>query len=154
MKKEELHFEILISGTFHQKVPEYSIYLDNTLIERSSIEANSGEVETLEFTSPVSEGDHTLKIRLENKEPTDTIKDDSNTSCEIYKDMLLNIEDIKIDDVSVGNLLWNAKYILDEPQEYQGKIVTQLEKCVNLGWNGSYEFKFTSPFYIWLLENL
>jgi len=68
--------------------------------------------------------------------------------------MLLNIDDITIDDISLGNLLWSAEYILDEPQEYNGKIIDHLDHCVNLGWNGAYTLKFTSPFYVWLLEKL
>ena len=68
--------------------------------------------------------------------------------------MLLNIDGITIDDISLGQLLWNAEYILDKPQQYNSKEITELANCVNLGWNGTYVFKFTSPFYIWLLEKL
>jgi len=68
--------------------------------------------------------------------------------------MLLNIDDITIDDISLGNLLWSAEYVLDHPQEYRGQTVAKLDNCVNLGWNGTYILKFTSPFYIWLLEQL
>ena len=68
--------------------------------------------------------------------------------------MLLNIDDITIDDISLGNLLWSAEYLLDTPQTYNGQTITKLDSCVNLGWNGSYSLKFTSPFYLWLLENM
>jgi hypothetical protein len=68
--------------------------------------------------------------------------------------MLLNIDDIVIDDISLGHLLWSADYLLDHPQEYQGQTITKLDNCVNLGWNGTYVINFTSPFYVWLLEKL
>ena len=68
--------------------------------------------------------------------------------------MLLNIDDITIDDISLCNLLWTAEYILDNNQTYNSQEIDHLDGCVNLGWNGTYVLKFTSPFYIWLLEKL
>ena len=73
---------------------------------------------------------------------------------EVIKDMLLNIDDITIDDISLGNLLWTAEYKLDKPQQYNNQTIDHLDSCVNLGWNGTYILNFTSPFYIWLLEKL
>ena len=68
---------------------------------------------------------------------------------------LLNIEGIEIDDIELGHLRYTRSfYKLDKKQLYQGGIVSQLESCVNLGFNGTYTLKFQSPFYIWLLENL
>ena len=76
------------------------------------------------------------------------------TDSGVMKDMLLNIDDITIDDLSLGNLLWSAEYKLDERQMYNGKEIDHMDRCVNLGWNGSYTLNFSSPFYIWLLEKL
>ena len=68
--------------------------------------------------------------------------------------MLLNIKDIEIDSISLGQLVWSGEYLIDEPQEYNGTTITKLDHCVNLGWNGTYVLNFSSPFYIWLLESL
>jgi hypothetical protein len=110
----------------------------------------SSAEQIVSFERKVDEGSHELKIRLENKTTSDTVIENG----EVVKDMLLNIDDITIDDISLGNLLWSAEYVLDKPHEYQGKIINHLDGCVNLGWNGTYILKFTSPFYIWLLEKL
>ena len=72
----------------------------------------------------------------------------------IVKDLLLNINDIKIEDISLGNLLWTADYKLDQKQTFNGQEIDHLDNCVNLGWNGTYMLTFTSPFYLWLLENI
>ena len=72
----------------------------------------------------------------------------------IINDMLLNIKDIEIDSISLGQLVWSGEYLIDEPQEYNGTTITKLDHCVNLGWNGTYVLNFSSPFYIWLLESL
>ncbi len=146
--KESLNFEIKLSGTHWNKHPEFSVWLDDQLILKDKIVFDT---HTVRFERDVTENEHSLKIRLENKDQkTDTVIEND----QIVKDMLLNIDDITIDDISLGNLLWTAEYHLDQPQEYQGKTITQLDSCVNLGWNGSYILKFSSPFYLWLLEKL
>lgn len=147
MDKESLKFDITLSETHWDKYPVFSIWLDDEQIVQDDLSPSNYNIK---FEREVNEGSHSLKIRLENKTSKDTLVENG----EIVKDMLLNIDDITIDDISLGTLLWSAEYHLDSPQEYQGKTITQLNSCVNLGWNGSYVLKFTSPFYVWLLEKL
>jgi hypothetical protein len=145
---EELKFEVKLSGTYWGKRPQFSVWLDDHVVMQSEIASEA--IQTVAFTKTVDSGAHTLKVRLENKTDQDT----KVVNSEVVNDMLLNIEDIVIDDISLGNLLWDATYILDEPHEYNGKTIDHLDHCVNLGWNGTYVLKFSSPFYIWLLEKL
>jgi len=148
MNSETLKFDITLSGTYWGKKPQFSIWLDDHVIQQSEFQ---DQTQTIKFERELDEGEHSLKIRLENKDQrTDTIIEND----EIIKDMLLNIDDISIDEISLGNLLWSAEYHLDQPQKYQDKTITHLDNCVNLGWNGTYILKFSSPFYIWLLEKL
>jgi hypothetical protein len=148
MNEEKLSFVVALSGTFWDQRPQFSIWLDDHVVTQSEIVSAAEQSITFEHT--VDEGPHTLKIRLENKTSADTVIENGK----VVKDMLLNIDDITIDDISLGNLLWSAEYILDHPQEYKGQTITKLDNCVNLGWNGTYVLKFTSPFYVWLLEKL
>ena len=148
MNEEKLSFVVTLSGTFWDRRPQFSIWLDDHAVIQSEIISTAQQPVT--FERIIDEGPHTLKIRLENKIATDTLIENG----EVVKDMLLNIDDITIDDISLGNLLWSAEYILDEKQMYQGKEIDHLDGCVNLGWNGTYVLKFSSPFYIWLLEKL
>lgn len=144
---EELKFEVKLSGTHWNKYPEFSVWLDDQKILSDKI---NFDTHTVKFDRDLTEGQHEIKIRLENKTIHDTVIENG----EIIKDMLLNIDDIIIEDMSLGNLLWDATYHLDQPQTFNGQTVTQLDHCVNLGWNGTYTLKFSSPFYIWLLEKL
>lgn len=146
MQEENLDFQVTLTGTFWDKKPQFSIWLDDHMITQTEIVSEAEQI--IGFEEKISEGAHELKIRLENKTMSDTILENG----EITKDMLLNIVDIKVDDISLGNLLWSAEYKLDEPQNCNGKIIDHLDSCVNLGWNGTYNLKFNSPFYIWLLE--
>ena len=148
MEQESINFVVTVSGTYWDKKPQFSIWLDDHVVIQTSI--SSELQQTHGFTHAIDEGEHTLSIRLENKFPDDVHK----VNDEVVGDMLLNIDSITIDGISLGRLLWNAEYKLDKPQQYNGKEITQLSNCVNLGWNGTYVLKYTSPFYIWLLEKL
>jgi len=149
MNKEALSFKISLTGTYWDKKPEYSIFINDTLIKQDTIKDKS--VHEMLFSHKVEEGqEHELKIRLNNKESDDTVVENG----EIVNDMLLNVDGIEIDDIDIGNLRWSADYLLDTPREYNGKTVDHIDNCVNLGFNGSYILKFTSPFYVWLLEKL
>lgn len=148
MEQESLEFVVTVSGTYWDKKPQFSIWLDDHVIIQTSISSESQQ--SHKFIRTIDEGEHTLSIRLENKFPSDT----QIINSEVTNDMILNIDDITIDDISLGQLLWDAEYKLDKPQQYNGKEIIQLDNCVNLGWNGTYVLKFTSPFYIWLLEKL
>jgi len=148
MQEENLKFEISLSGTYWDKHPQFSVWLDDHVVTQTEISSEAEQI--VSFERRVNEGNHQLKIRLENKTDSDTVIANSD----LIKDMLLNIDDITIDDISLGNLLWSAEYILDKKQQYKGQEIDHLDSCVNLGWNGTYILKFSSPFYIWLLEKL
>jgi hypothetical protein len=148
MNEENLNFSISLTGTYWDRKPQFSVWLDDHVVTQSEIASEAEQI--VNFERKISEGPHTLKIRLENKTTSDTVIENG----EVVKDILLNIDDITIDDISLGNLLWSAEYVLDHPQLYKGETIDHLDGCVNLGWNGTYVLKFTSPFYIWLLEKL
>ena len=148
MQEENLQFKISLTGTYWDKKPQFSVWLDDHVVIQSEIASKSEQI--INFERRITEGPHQLKIRLEDKTDTDTVIEND----EVVKDMLLNINDITFDDISLGNLLWSAEYILDKPQIYKGQTIDHLDGCVNLGWNGTYTLKFSSPFYIWLLEKL
>lgn len=143
--KETLNFKITLSGTYWDKVPAYSVLLDSVLFAQGSA---TKEPTSVEFTTDVDEDkEHILEIRLENKNDSDTVENESKTA--IVKDLLLNIDKIEIDEIDIAELKWSAsEFIADNADR------SPLKNCVNLGWNGSYKLKFSSPFYLWLLENM
>ena len=145
---ESVHFDIVLSGTYWSRKPEYSVSINNT----EYLSGQAGEITNLEFTAELAaDSEHVLKIRLLNKTSLDTITDNNV----IVQDMLLNIHNIRINQVDLGLLLWShSRYWLDSPRMHDGQITAYLDRCVNLGWNGTYEFKFATPFYHWLLDNL
>lgn len=146
--EETLAFKIGISGTYWGKRPQYSILIDNHEIATGFIKNDSDQVEYLTFTASIAENqEHCLQIKLLNKDIYDTVENADKTA--ILKDMLLNIHSVEIDEISLEHLMWSAsKFIADDSHR------PTLEQCVNLGWNGAYTLTFSSPFYLWLLENM
>ena len=147
MSTETLHFKIGLAGTYWDKRPIYSILVNDNIINTGQVETASAELFYVEFDFALSEGPATLKIRLENKDWRDTVQNEDKT--EILQDMLLHIRTIEIDEIGLGNLLYDkSQYIGDDPER------PVLDKCLDFGWNGTWVFPFNSPFYIWLLENI
>jgi len=145
---EKLHFKIGIAGTYWKKVPVYSILInDSVIVDHKAITGASEETYYEEFDYTVEEGPVVLKIRLENKDNSDTVQSEDKT--EILKDMVLNIKSVEIDEIDVGTLLHsNSIFTGDDPER------PVLNNCIDLGWNGAWTFPFNSPFYIWLLETI
>jgi hypothetical protein len=154
MNKEKLKIKVGLSGTYWgDNTPEYAVLFDGVTLVTASIAGASGEIVTVELDVEASEGVHSIAVQLLNKDPvTDVVK---NPDDSIAKDMLLNIESIEIDDIDLGHLRYTmSKYQLDKKQLYNNQITDQIDNCINLGFNGRYILEFSSPFYIWLLENM
>lgn len=146
MATETIKIALGLSGTYWRRQPEFVVRLNGEEKYTSLVEAASGEVFTVDFDVEIEEDEeHTLSISLVNKMDSDTVENEDKTA--IVKDMLLNIESLAIDEIDVGTLIWsNSVYYMDDGE--------RMAECVNLGKNGTWEFKFTSPYYIWLLENM
>jgi hypothetical protein len=170
---EELHFKIVLSGTYwNNKPPEFDILFNNEVVLSDAITKPSGykgvlapedplvlseqflesTKQTVEFKRTVAPGNYYLGIRLKNKAPGDTrgfIGD------RFIRDLQLHIENISINDVDLHNLIHSeSEYIFDTEQMLNGAPVTRLTNCTSLGFNGVYQLEISSPFYIWLLERL
>ena len=144
---ERLHFKIGLAGTYWEKRPIYSILVNDKLLETREVETPSEEVFYTEFDADVEEGPAVLKIRLENKDWTDTVQNEDKTA--IVKDMLLNIKSVEIDEMDLATMIYTKTEFIGDDAERP-----VLDKCIDLGWNGTWRLPFESPFYIWLLENI
>jgi hypothetical protein len=144
MEQEILHFKIALSATLWDKLPEWSICIDDKQVCQGSV---SSDKKFIEFDHSLIEGSHTLSINLLNKTLNDTVENDDKTA--IVKDMLLNIESVEIDEIDLGYLIYSKSKFVGT-----SRARPTLTKCVNLGWNGSWILPFDTPFYLWLLENM
>lgn len=152
MEKETLNFKINLSGTGSPYPCKFRILVNNDIVTE---DVTTPQTTLYEFNKEINEGIHYLKIELVNKNNIHIKKDDCGNMIENF---LLNIESIEIDDINLDYLIWtNSKYYPNYPDEYidvEQKKITTIINCVNLGWNGTWELEFTSPYYMWLLENI
>ena len=150
---EKIHVKLGISGTYWDKRPKYRVLFNDTIIEESEIAAESDEVVYIEFDSEYNSDSGTLKIQLLNKTDEDTIENEDLTV--ILKDMLLNIVSIEVDEIDLGQILYeHSEYVPDFPVVFAGETTQLVKKCINLGWNGTWSLTWDNPFYIWLLEKI
>jgi hypothetical protein len=148
--KETLHFKLELAGTYWEKKPQYSVLINDELVKIDTVSTPSGESFFVEFDHEVTEGNVSLKIRLENKEDSDVLKDNYDTAdFNIIGDLLLHIRSIEIDEIELGNMIYSKSLFTGDDTARP-----TLDNCIDLGWNGTWTINFTSPFYIWLLENI
>ena len=98
---------------------------------------------------PDADGEHTLELILKNKKETDTKID---TDGNIVSDAVLTVSDLAFDEIKLGYMVNElATYI----HNFNGtKELTQDTFHGVMGCNGTVSLKFTTPIYLWLLENM
>jgi len=159
MTSETLHFKIGLSSSSDTKKPEFNISINNKVFVDSKLKNNKDEIEYFEFDAEVEEGECFVCVELKNKKLHDTTLDSDGN---IVDDLILNIDSIEVDEIDLDVLKWtHSIYEPKYPKHYIIKAQSQgttlektLKNCINLGWNGTWKLPFTSPFYVWLLENI
>ena len=109
--------------------------------------------ESIEITGDLPadniEAEHTLRLILKNKQPEHTQVDESGN---IVADSLLEITELTFDEVALGQIVNDLTVYNHDFNGSQAPIQEQF--FGTMGCNGSVELKFTTPIYLWLLENM
>ncbi len=141
---EPIDILIKLSGSFWKDPPKAKIYLNDNLIFDGKIVQSTD----VRWSANLVEGKHKLTIELLDKDKYQTVMENNK----IVKDQLLNIDAISFNDIDIGYLKHNlSKYYPNKEYENTPLLV---KNCVNLGYNGRWELEFSTPVYIWLLENI
>jgi hypothetical protein len=159
MATEKLKFKIELYATMWDKAPHAEISVGGTTYFNGNIDTSEQKPTLIEFEADLEENqDHALSIKRSGKYKNQTIVNDKG---DILKDQLLHVKFIEVDGIDIGNLLLEGEYAPDYPEPWatqqasSGKELPKSYKNVTaLGFNGTWTFKFSSPFYMWLLENL
>jgi hypothetical protein len=124
----------------------FETWLDDQLI------VDINHVQTItEILIPVvdSEAEHVLKLVLKNKLSEHTVV---NSSGDIESDSVLEICNLSFDEIALGQLV-NEKTLYTH--DFNGTATKSQHQFFGvMGCNGTVELKFTTPIYIWLLENM
>lgn len=140
-----------IAVNFDLDSSNYAATLGFSVVYNSNIIVDIDHVNnkrTIGFDLDLVDGDHELQFIMKNKTIDDTTVDEVGN---IITDTCLNIDNVEIDKVALGyNFIKHSVYCHDFNGN-QDKIEEPFYGT--MGCNGTVNFKFSSPFYIWLLEN-
>ena len=95
------------------------------------------------------EGEHEFKFVMKNKTPEHTVVDENGN---ITKDTMLSIADVTFDDIKLGHLFLEQSVYHHSFNGSQAPI--EDEFYGDMGCNGHVSLQFTTPIYLWLLENI
>ena len=159
MATEKLKFKLELYATMWDKPPVAEILVNDKSFYNGTIIATEDEPQLIEFEHECEEGkDHELTIKRSGKDKGQSVVNDKG---DILKDQLLHIKNIEIDEIDLGALVYEGVYTPEYPEpwatqqrESGAKLQESFKNVTAMGHNGTWQFKFTSPFYMWLLENL
>jgi len=112
-------------------------------------QAHVSQTETVEHDLSDQDGEHELRFVLKNKLRKHTQLDaDKN----IIKDASIRIDDIMFEDIDVTYLI---STLAEYRHNFNGHGADTTDQFYGeMGCNGTVSVKFTTPIYLWLLENL
>jgi len=95
------------------------------------------------------DGEHELKFVLKNKTADHTQVDDDGN---IVADATLTVTDLAFDEIQLGHMFTEQAVYTHDFNGTQKEI--QDEFYGVMGCNGNVSLKFSTPIYLWLLENM
>ena len=158
MATEKLKYKLELYSEFWDKAPIAEVLVNDKSYWSGEITSSKDKPTVIEFTHEGEENQEiSLIIKRSNKDKHQTKIEDG----EYVKDQLLYIKNINIDDIDIGALVYEGVYRPEylpewaEQQQKAGVELPETKKNVTcMGHNGTWTFTFSSPFYMWLLENL
>jgi hypothetical protein len=159
MATEKLKFKLELYATMWDTPPHAEILVDDQSHFKGDITGTEEKPNVIEFEQELEEDkEYILTIDRSGKGRNQTVVNDKG---DVLKDQMLYIKNIVIDEIDIGSLVYEGVYTPKYPEPW---ATQQLEAGVELresfknvtamGHDGTWKFKFSSPFYMWLLENL
>ena len=121
------------------------VLLDGTEIFNSNI---SDKIE-IKFDVSEEDAEHELQFEMSGKTQDHTKIDEQGN---IVKDVVLSISDLYMDGIDITKMFFVFANYTHDFNGSQPKTTTSIYG--DMGCNGVVSFKFTTPFYLWLLENM
>ena len=145
MNASTLEFDIVPSNV-QQPLGAEVWFNDQCLLDQDQV---IGTVHVKHEFGDDPEQRYVVKIVLKNKTAQHT---QVNEKLEIVSDSVLEVKNFRLDDIDIDQIVRNrATY----SHSFNSDSAKSDHKFYNtLGCNGTVEFEFSSPIYIWLLENM
>ena len=158
MATEDIDFHIELFGTFWDKVPSCKVCINDTEVWSGDVDGTKDNPTVIKFNHRLeADQEYHLKFDRQGKDISQTIVENG----EMVKDQMLHIKSILIDEIDIGSLVYMGVYEPEYPEPWKsdqikaGVDLPKTQKFVTeMGHNGTWTFTFTSPLYMWLLNNL
>ena len=125
----------------------FEVWVDGVLLQ--NVDSVAGPTTISVDVEDADDVEHELKFVLKNKTQEHTTIDESGN---IIKDSVLEIKNIKFDEIELGHMFYEQAVY---HHNFNGNGVDTVEKFYGtMGCNGSVVLKFSTPMYLWLLENM
>jgi len=156
---EKLKFKLELYATMWDRPPHADILIDNKSHFKGDITGTEDRPDVIEFEAEF-EGDkgYNLIINRSGKGKNQTVINDKD---DILKDQLLHIKSIEIDEIDIGALIYEGIYTPRYPEPWATQqreagieLRHSFKNVTQIGHDGEWKLAFSSPFYMWLLENL
>lgn len=149
MEKLKLSLDLTNTSEFHNLL-DVELWIDKNKFFDNSISPGCHHI-IHEFD--IADGEHYFKIVLKNKNkerPNQHTKIDDQGS--IISDAMIAVSNVIVNDIEIDSLvLKKSQYVHDS----NGREVIAVHKFYgNLGYNGRVQLKFSTPVYLWMLENM
>ena len=140
---------VTISCTIGTTDPATELGLEVWLDDQQLLVTDHVNDQQLECQVTEDEADHELRFVMKNKITDHTKIDEHGT---ILQDSRITIQNLCFDEIALGQVfIDHAEYAHD----FNGTKDSVTEKFYGeMGCNGTVSLKFTTPIYIWLLENM
>ena len=121
------------------------------LIDNAVLLKNDHVQEKIKFSHDLldHDGEHELQIVISGKTSDHTKVDEAGN---IVKDATLQISNVVIDDINVNRLFLDKCVYTHDFNGTQPKIEDTFHGVA--GCNGTIRLEFSTPIYLWLLENM
>ena len=158
MATEKLKFKLELFATMWDKAPHVDIMINDKSFYKGDVTGTEEKPDLIEFEHELEENNaYELKIVRSGKTNGQTVIENGK----MIKDQLLHIKYIEIDEIDIGPLVYEGVYTPQYPEPWASQqheagndLQDSFKNVTQMGFNGTWSFKFESPFYMWLLENL
>ncbi len=159
MATEKLKFKLELYATMWDTPPHAQILINDTKYFDKDVTGTESAPEVIEFEHECTEGQkYELIIKRSGKTNKQTI---INEKGDILKDQLLHIKYLEIDEIDLGGIVYEGVYTPEYPEPWASQqresgrdLQDSFKNVTQMGFNGTWNLGFESPFYAWLLENL
>ena len=148
---ENINFKIKLHGhDCNDRWPACKILLNNDVMFNGEIQDET----LVEFDASVVDDsvDNKLVIDYYNKDFRLDVVLDANDN--IIKNKTIDILDICVEDIDLNQIPFDKNTVEVYEKEYPQDLPRTRKNDMELSWNSTWTMEFSSPVYIWLLENI